>query len=456
MKINYFKDKNVLILGAGISGISVAEVLNSHGANVILSDNKERKDLKSPVHILDNTRIKLSLGKQDESLLDNIDCLILSPGISINMPLVKKALDKQITVMSEIEVAYRLCMAKILAVTGTNGKTTTTTLLGEMVKTTGKKVAVGGNIGVGLSKEVANITADGLVVAEISSYQLEGISTFNPHISMILNITPDHMERHGSLENYQKTKEKIFENQTLSDYTILNYDDPKTREMKNRVQGKVIYFSRKDNLEDIDSIFVKNEILTISYNKEITDICHINDIKIRGSHNLENALAASMAAFLIRVKKEDIVNVLKTFEGVEHRIEPTATINGVAYFNDSKATNPESTIKALESFPKNIILIAGGRDKNTNLDEFLQLVKERVDELILLGEAKERFYSEAIKHSIKNIHQVNTFKEAVLLAHKLAKEPQVVLLSPACASFDMFDNYEQRGAEFKKLVKSLI
>ncbi|MDL2280428.1 UDP-N-acetylmuramoyl-L-alanine--D-glutamate ligase [Selenomonadales bacterium OttesenSCG-928-I06] len=455
MKKDYFKNKNILILGAGISGISAAEVLSAQGANVTLSDTKEKKDLKSPIHILDTTSVNLSLGRQDENLLEKIDYLVLSPGISINIPLVKKAIEKNIPVISEIEAAYRLCEAKIIAVTGTNGKTTTTTLLGEMVKTTNKKVAVGGNIGIALSKEVIDIPQDGLVVAEISSYQLEGVSTFKPYISLILNITPDHIERHGSLENYQKTKERIFENQTDSDYIILNYDDEKTCEMKDRVKGKLIYFSRKENLENMNSIFVKDGKITISLDKTKTDICHIDDIKIRGNHNLENALAASVAAFLAGVTKENISCILKTFEGVEHRIEPTATINGVSYFNDSKATNPESTIKALESFPKNIILIAGGKDKNTDLDEFLNLVKERVDELILLGEAKERFYNEATKHNIKNIHQVTTFKEAVELAHKLAKEPQVVLLSPACASFDMFDNYEQRGEEFKKLVRSL-
>ena len=459
MKKDYFKNKNILILGAGISGISAAEVLSAHGANVTLSDTKERKDLKSPIHILDKTSVNLSLGKQDENLLEKIDYLVLSPGISINIPLVKKAINKKVTVMSEIEAAYRLCEAKIIAVTGTNGKTTTTTLLGEMVKTTNKKVAVGGNIGIGLSKEVIDIPQDGLVVAEISSYQLECISTFNPHIALILNITPDHIERHGSIENYQKTKERIFENQTTADYTILNYDDDKTHEMRDRAKGRIIYFSRKENLENMNSIFVKDGQLRVSLNidnaKTNIDICNVDDIKIRGNHNLENVLAASIAAFLVGVTRENIAHVLKTFEGVEHRIEPTATINGVSYFNDSKATNPESTIKALESFPKNIILIAGGRDKNTNLDTFLNLVKERVDEFILLGESKERFYNEATKHNIKNIHQVDTFREAVELAHNLAKEPQIVLLSPACASFDMFDNYEQRGEEFKKLVRSL-
>lgn len=449
-----FMNKKVLVLGAGVSGIAVAHVLQEKGAHVILSDAKAEHLFKDAD--FDSIRaggIVLALGRQDEKLLEGIDYVVVSPGISIYIPLIKAAQDKAITVMSEVEVAYRLCPVPIVAITGTNGKTTTTTLIGDMLKTMNHDVVVGGNIGLALSKEVAQVKKDGIVVAEISSFQLEGIVDFKAHIAAILNITPDHLDRHHSMENYVAMKERVFANQTKDDYILLNYDDPIVRKMECRVPSKVFFFSRQTELSS--GIFIKDGIITIKWENEIIPVCPTAQIQLRGNHNIENVLAACGVAFLSGVKLEDMVQTISEFSGVEHRIEMVMNVNGVAYYNDSKATNPESSIKALESFAKHVILIAGGRDKNTDLTSFMNLVKEKVDHLILIGEAAERFSSAAQQQEIKNIHCAANLADAVSLAYELAQSPQVVLLSPACASYDMFSGYEERGTRFKELVREL-
>lgn len=448
-----FDKKNILVLGAGISGISVAYILRQLGAHVTLSDAKTADAINKDFSELEAAGVVLALGNQNEKLLAGMDYLVMSPGISIYIPLVTAAYGRGITVMSEVEVAYRLSSAPIVAITGTNGKTTTTTLIGEMLKTTGHQVSVGGNIGAALSEQALDTGADGFVVAEISSFQLEGIVKFRPHIAAILNLTPDHLDRHHSMAVYQEMKERIFANQQATDYLILNYDDVAVRAMAERSAGKVFYFSRQQRLET--GIFLENGAIRLRWEGKIVDICEVNDIRIKGGHNVENALAACAAAYFAGVEPVNMAEILKAFPGVEHRIEPVAEINGVGYYNDSKATNPESSIKALEAFPGHIILIAGGRDKNTDLTEFMQLVNQRVDHLILLGEAQERFAESAVRHGVKNIHRTASFAEAVTLAHSLAQPPQVVLLSPACASYDMFNNYEERGSIFKDLVSRL-
>jgi UDP-N-acetylmuramoylalanine--D-glutamate ligase len=305
-----------------------------------------------------------------------------------------------------------------------------------------------------LSSEVHRVGEKGCVVAEISSYQLEASSQFNPHIVAILNVTPDHIARHGSIDNYQKVKEQIFSHHTKNDYVVLNYDDARVKSMADRANSTVMFFSRLHELEE--GAFVKDQWLTIQWQGQSHRICTVDDVKIKGGHNIENALAAAGVAFLAGVSIEAMAQVLKEFSGVEHRIEPVTTIDGVGYFNDSKATNPESSIKALEAFDGHIILIAGGHDKNTDLTEFMQLIKAKVDVLILIGNAAARFKEAATVNGITNIHETGySMEEAVSLAHKIAKAPQVVLLSPACASFDMFDGFEERGRVFKDLVYKL-
>ena len=446
------KGNRVLVFGAGISGIAAAEVLEEQGAVVTLADGQDRSHIKAAAELAAvEGRVKLALGRQDEALLDAVDLLILSPGISIRHPLVQAAEGRGIAVWSEIELAGRLCQAPILAVTGTNGKTTTTTLLGEMMRSAFDEVVVGGNIGTALSREVSRVTAAGRVVAEISSFQMEGARTFRPHIAVILNLTPDHIDRHGSFAGYGAAKEKLFAQQTMEDFLVLNYDDAAVRDMAVRAKSRVFFFSQLQELEA--GAFLSDGVIRLRWNGKDETVCAVKEMKLFGGHNVENALAACSAAYLAGVSPDRMAEVLRTFAGVEHRIEPVATIGEVTYYNDSKATNPESSIKALEAFPGHVILIAGGRDKNTDLTEFMRLVKEKVDLLILIGEAAERFAAAARAAGYEKVVRAGTFAEAVETANKTAKPPQVVLLSPACASYDMFDNYEQRGRVFKEMVR---
>lgn len=451
-----FKDKRVIVLGAGISGIAVAKLAKQFGARVALSDAKAEQEIKYDLNELRGCGVEVLLGKQEVALLEGLDLLIVSPGVPLAVPLVQQAKANGIAVMSEIEVAYRLCKVPLYAVTGTNGKTTTTALLGELMKALHKVVGVGGNIGTALSAETARVGKEGCLVAEISSYQLEGVVDFHPQIAAILNVTPDHIARHGSVDNYQKVKETIFARQTKQDYTVLNYDDPRVRGMAERTPGSVMFFSGKSLLPE--GAMVKDGWLTILWKGQTYRLLAVNAMKIKGAHNVENALAAVAVAFLAGVEIGDMAVVLERFEGVEHRIEPVTTILGVDYYNDSKATNPESAIKALETFEGHIILIAGGDDKNTDLTQFMALVREKVDHLILLGNAAARFKEAALAAGFPgmNLYEMGySMEEAVQLAHRLAQFPQVVLLSPACASFDMFDGFEQRGSVFKDLVRRL-
>ena len=444
--------KNVLVFGAAVSGISAAETLLAAGARVTLADGKELEKFKQTDGLAGLTgRATLALGRQDEALLDTMDLLIISPGISIHHALPQVALRRKIPVWGEVELAGRLCQAPIVAVTGTNGKTTTTTLLGEMMKTRYDEVVIGGNIGVGLAQAVGRVGADGYVVAEISSFQLEAAGTFHPHIAVMLNLTPDHLDRHGSLDGYATVKEQIFANQTAQDYLVLNHDDVRVRDMAQRCRSRAFFFSRQIELET--GAFVSAGAICLRWQGKTETVCRIDEMKLFGGHNVENALAACSAAYLAGVAPSQMAKLLREFSGVEHRIEPVATLEGVRWFNDSKATNPESSIKALEAFPGQVILIAGGRDKNTDLAEFMNLVKQKVDQLILIGEAAARFAAAAQAAGVKNIVQAGSLAEAVETAHQLARSPQVVLLSPACASYDMFDNYEQRGRIFKQLVR---
>ena len=444
--------KSVLVFGAGVSGFSAAKTLLEQQAMVTLADGKERGDLKHAEGLAELVgKIELALGRQDEALLAGKDLLILSPGISINHVLPQAALRLQIPVWGEVELAGRLCKAPIAAVTGTNGKTTTTTLLGEMMKTKYAEVVIGGNIGVGLAQAVSQVSSQGYVVAEISSFQLEAAGTFQPHIAVILNLTPDHIDRHGSFAGYGAVKEQIFANQQPQDYLVLNHDDENVRDMANRCHSQAFFFSRRAELES--GAFVSGGSICLRWQGKSALVCRVDEMKLFGGHNVENALAACAAAFLAGVDPEQMAKVLRDFTGVEHRIEPVATLEGVRWYNDSKATNPESSIKALEAFDGHVVLIAGGRDKNTDLSEFADLIKAKADLLILIGEAAERFELAARAAGVEKIVRSASLADAVETARKLAKSPQVVLLSPACASYDMFDNYEQRGEIFKQLVR---
>ena len=382
--------------------------------------------------------------------------MIISPAVPRHLPLFEKVAEK-VKIISEVEFAYKLAKAPIFAVTGTNGKTTTTMLLGELMKTIygEDNVGVGGNIGTPLCEECYRIGENGCIVAEISSYQMEASSEFATKGAAILNVTPDHLARHKTMEVYQAEKEKVFAHHTEENFLVLNYDDVHTRDMANRAKSTICFFSSSQELEE--GAFVKDNQLVIRWKGLMHVICNVDDMQIKGSHNIENALAALSLAFLAGGDTIKMAEALKAFAPVEHRIEPVKTIDGVTYYNDSKATNPEAANKAIATFP-HIILIAGGDDKNTPLDEFYALVNERVDNLILVGDATKRFKEEALKHNYPEdkIYEAGySMQEAVNYAHKIAKAPQVVLLSPACASFDMYEGYEARGRDFKRLVNEL-
>lgn len=448
-----FLGQRVVVIGAGISGIGAAEVLKKNGANVILNDIKSVDVGEEPYANMAAQGIKLVFGDQSSRLLDGTDCVVASPGLSRDVPILQEALKRKIPVISEIEVAAQLCKAPILAITGTNGKTTTTTLLGEMVKATGKQVVVGGNIGASLSELVCSLPADGFAVAELSSYQLENTYTLKPKVAAILNLTPDHLQRHHTMGVYGKTKERIFMNQGPDDFTVLNYDDEYTRDMAKRSAGKVYFISSHYDLRQ-GALCKGDDLILRAAGKEFF-VCHVSELLLFGRHNIENCLTAMMMAYLAGVDIQYIRKILMTFKGVEHRIEPVRMLHGVMYYNDSKGTNVDSSIKALEAFSGHIILIAGGFDKMNDITGFMELAAKKTDMLILIGASAERFQAAAEVAKVPCIQRASSLKEAVEMAHELSKPPQLVLLSPACSSFDMFDNYEQRGAIFKRYVNEL-
>ncbi|WP_075429783.1 UDP-N-acetylmuramoyl-L-alanine--D-glutamate ligase [Selenomonas sp. GACV-9] len=448
--------KKVLVIGAGISGFAAAKLAKKFGAEVVLSDAKSEQDIKYDFQELRAADIRLAFGPQQEELLEGVDMVIVSPAVPVRIPIIQAAYARKIRVLTEVEMAYELAESPICAVTGTNGKTTTVTLLGLLLATRFKRVGVGGNIGVPLSEEVLRVGKGGCIAAEISSYQMEATKDFHPHVAAELNVTPDHIVRHGSMEVYQQMKERLFAQQTAEDFLVLNYDDEHTRSMKERAAAKVCYFSRQQELEE--GAFARDGQLIIRWEGQEYPLCRVNELGIKGAHNVENALAAAASAFLAGCEPQAMVKVLKEFRGVEHRIEYVRELDGVAYYNDSKATNTDSAIKALETFDDGIVLLAGGDDKMTDLTDFMQLVKQRVTDLILVGAAAERFEQEACKNGYpqEHIHRAGfSMEKAVEIAHGLARAPQVVLLSPACASFDMYDGMAQRGRDFKRLVNNL-
>ena len=447
------KGKNALVIGAGISGFAAAKVAQKFGANVVLSDAKTEDKIEGDLKSLRDMGINLLFGEQKEELLHNIDLVILSPAVPVKIPLIQAAYKQNIPVTTEIELAYNFAKSPIAAVTGTNGKTTTTTLLGELLKAHYDKVGVGGNIGVPLVDEALRVGENGAIAAEISSYQMEATNHFRPKVAAILNVTPDHLKRHGSMEVYQAMKEKLFAEETEDDFVVLNYDDERTRGMASRTKAKVYYFSRREKFNN--GAFLAGDILTISDNGNLNPLLTISELGIKGGHNVENALAAAMSAYLMGVSADEMIPVLRKFKGVEHRIEFVREINGVKYYNDSKATNTDSAIKALETFDSHIILIAGGDDKGTDLTEFMTLVKERSDALILVGDAAERFKKAALDIGFdeKSVYMAGyDMEKALSIAKDMAIAPQIVLLSPACASFDMYKNFEERGKDFKRIV----
>lgn len=448
-----YSGSTILVLGAGLSGIGVAHTLAKLGANVTLNDYKLIEFDVSESKKFEEDHIRVITGQQDFILLEGVDRVVVSPGISLEIPIISEAKKRHIPVVGEVEIAYEVSKAPILGVTGTNGKTTTTSLLAAVLREAQWDVYVGGNIGYSLSEQALAVPETGVLVAELSSYQLESIDKFRTKGAILLNVTPDHLLRHKTMERYQAAKENIFINQELGDWTVLNIDAPLVAGMAERVKGKVLSISQTRTVTD--GAYFEDGTCYASLHGATVPVITTKDIHIPGAHNIENILSVIALTYALGVKVEDIYRAIAKFHGVEHRLERIRTLDGVTYYNDSKATNTDSTIKALESFTEPLILIAGGKDKMTDLDEMMALVKTNVKELILIGEAAQRFAEAAVKAGVAHIHRCESMEEAVLLSARIAEEGDVVLLSPACASFDWYARFEDRGDHFRRLVERL-
>lgn len=457
------KNKNILVIGLAKTGISTLKFLHKLNANVIVNDIKTKDELASILSELKElNNIEFILGKHIEDI-SNIDLAVISPGVPLDIPFVIKLKENNIEVIGEVELAYRAFNQKnvkpnIISITGTNGKTTTTSLTGELFKNANKDTHVVGNIGNPIIDTVDIVSNDSYVISELSSFQLESIKEFNSHISLILNITPDHLNRHHTIENYIDAKSNIFKNQTNKDITILNFDDLTVQELNRNTKGTVYYISTKEKLLDINkkgAYINEDGNIIINIDSE-TILMHKSDLSLPGVHNLQNSLATALIGYLSGLDLDVIKYTLSTFKGVEHRQEFVRNLNGVKYINDSKATNPDSTIKALNSYDNPIILIAGGMDKKSDFKELSLEIIKNTKGLILFGETAYDIQKSVRMQGYEFIiSEVDTLADAVKTAYKLSKPNDIVLLSPACASWDMYKNFEERGNEFKDLVNQL-
>ena len=448
------KNKNILLVGLAKTGISTIKHLNKLGAKVVVNDIKDKDKLKGILDELsDLNNVEYILGYHPENV-DDIDMAVVSPGVPLDLPFILKLKSKNIEIIGEVELAYRLSQNPMfIGITGTNGKTTTTSLVGEIFKKANIDTYIVGNIGNPVIDTVDTANENSVLVTELSSFQLESIDTFKPHVSAILNFTEDHLNRHHTMEAYMEAKARIFKNQDEKDFCILNYDDKDVKSLSDNVKAKKIFFSRKKSLDCGIYLDEDNNII-INIDKKIK-LLNKDELSLPGNHNLENCMAAAAIAYVSNIDIDVIREVLKTFAGVEHRQEFVRNLNGIMFVNDSKATNPDSSIKAIESYNRPIILIAGGMDKQSSFDEFLDVAKENVYALVLLGETAQKIKECAQNKGFDNITVVKDMKEAVNASYQIAKGGDVVLLSPACASWDMYKSFEVRGIDFKDNVHNL-
>lgn len=447
-----YENKKVIVCGMARSGVSAAKLLASIGADVTLQDMKPM-DVLIKLHDIEAYKkagIKIFAGANPDDIIDSFDYAVLSPGVPCDLPFIKKAESSGVKLISEVELAYTLTECPVCAITGTNGKTTTTTLTGMLLNKKYKNTAVVGNIGVAYSEKVKSLKADDFVCAEISSFQLETSDTFRPHIAAVLNITPDHLNRHKTMDNYVAVKEKIFMKQNKDDFTILNKNDEYCVKMADKTKGKVFFFSSAEKLDE--GIYLDGDNIHIKWNGLDEDVINIHELRILGTHNYENVMAAVACAVCAGVDMESIREVLKEFNGVEHRIEYCGTFDGVDYYNDSKGTNPDASIRAVLAMRKPIVLIGGGYDKDSSYDEWVKLFDGRVKKLILIGATAGKIAECCDRYGFKDYEFADTFKKCIEKCKASAEEGDCVLLSPACASWGMFEDYEQRGRMFKEMV----
>jgi UDP-N-acetylmuramoylalanine--D-glutamate ligase len=447
-----FSNKKVLVCGIARSGVGAANLLSKYGAAVTLSDNKQKDKLKEFLDRV-NTDVTVICGRNPVEECLEQDLIVLSPGVPANLEFLNNAREKGIKIIGEFELGYMFCKAPVYAVTGTNGKTTTTALLHTIMRDYNPKAKVVGNIGIAFTEEVEGIEVDGLCIAEVSSFQLETADTFKPHIAAVLNLTPDHLDRHATFENYVDIKARIFMNQDKNDFLILNYDDENCRKLAERATSKVLFFSRSNY--SVNGIYLKDNNFYLNVDNKAQCLFSTKELKITGNHSYENAMAAILMAFCAGVDIKSVIQSAKTFEAVEHRIEFVRDVNGVVYYNDSKGTNPESAIKAIEAMDRPIILIGGGYNKGSDFSLWVQAFDKKVKKLLIIGEVSDILEKTCIKYNFHEYERIDTFDAAVKRAGELAEKGDAVLLSPACASWDMFESYEHRGKRFKELVKGM-
>jgi UDP-N-acetylmuramoylalanine--D-glutamate ligase len=448
------KNIKALIIGMGKSGIASTEALVSLGAEVSVYDKKKLNEMEPHlVRYFQNKNVTCYFGIEPEKI-EVFNLVVMSPGVPLTLDVVKKANKARIEVIGEIELAWRLGKANYVAITGTNGKTTTTVLTGEIFKEAGRRTEVVGNVGVAVVKKVITAVSDTWMITEISSFQLETTKDFHPHISALLNITPDHMDRHITLENYAKVKAMIYQNQDENDFYIVNYDDAESYKTINGCKAKVVPFSRKKVL-DFGAFLLDGVIVIKDEEGKINSICRADQLGIPGAHNLENALASAAIGFFAGIEPEVIAKTLCRFQGVSHRLEFSGEIRGVRFVNDSKGTNPDASIKALEAINGGIVLIAGGYDKGSNFEELIRAFNGKVKALLLIGKTAQQIKATAELLGFTNTIIVKNMEEAVMEGFRIADSGDTVLLSPACASWDMYTCFEQRGEHFKSCVKNL-
>jgi UDP-N-acetylmuramoylalanine--D-glutamate ligase len=449
------KNKRALVVGLGRSGVASAFFLQDHGAKVTVSDSKSEAQLQTEIAALLDRGVSIETGRHGERTFRDQDLIVVSPGVPFDQPQLQHARTLGIPVIGEVELAFRFLQGRVIAITGSNGKTTTTTLVGEILVQSGKKTLVGGNIGTPVISLAAQSTPETMVVLEISSFQLETIQEFRPWIAAILNITPDHLDRHRTFQAYVDAKARIFMNQEATDFAVLNADDPTcvALQQEGRVKASLAWFSRKHTLRDANGAYVKDDQIIYRQNGREQPVLSRHDIQLKGAHNLENVLAAVSMGMLAGCAPEQIKKAVSEFRAVEHRLELVATVGSVAFYNDSKATNVDATLKALESFPGNIHVILGGKDKGSDYSVLNPLLRARAKGAYLIGAAADKIGAQIQGSTM--LMRSGTLERAVRQAFESATPGDIVLLAPACASFDQFDNYEHRGHVFKEIVLSL-
>ncbi|MCI8268367.1 MAG: UDP-N-acetylmuramoyl-L-alanine--D-glutamate ligase [Lachnospiraceae bacterium] len=449
-------DQKVLVAGAGKSGVAAAKLLLALGGEVILYDGNERLDRdKLRVKFEEDAKIHILLGELSRTALVGVELAIISPGIALDAPFVAVLDDAGVPIWGEIQLAYHVSKGRLVAITGTNGKTTTTALTGAIMKAYFHEVFVVGNIGIPCTEMALETTDRSVTVAEVSSFQLETIMDYRPDISAILNITPDHLNRHGTMENYIEIKERITANQTAQNCVVLNYEDPVLREFgeSENLKPKVIFFSSAHTLAE--GLYLDGSQIIYSHDGKREPLVDVREIKLLGRHNYENVMAAAAIAIRIGVPLEVIRREVMEFKAVEHRIEYVLERAGVKYYNDSKGTNPDAAIQAIRAMPGPTVLIAGGYDKHSEYDEWIREFAGKVKYLVLIGQTRDKIAECARAHGFNEIMYAEDMEEAVHVCAAYADAGDSVLLSPACASWGMFDNYEQRGDIFKECVRNL-